>query len=135
MDHDEETLEVGKISKPTATSKGRQKARALLQIKSSKGGSAPGLLRREEDEATMRDPTDKSATDDCITIKDLGYSPSHRIRMYGERFDIVSDPFTDGNGVAVRVTTAKEPKARKLRLPTSILVGFKDLLPGVKKVT
>jgi|GEM_PF-1747239 hypothetical protein len=80
----------------------------------------------------MNKPTDKSITDDCVRIKDLGYSSSHHIRMYGQRFDIVSDPFPDGNGIAVQVTTAKEPKKRALRLPKTLLVGFKDLLPKVK---
>ena len=49
--------------------------------------------------------------------------------MYGERFEIVSDPFPDGNGVAVHVTTANEPAKRTLRLPTSLLVGLKDMFP------
>jgi hypothetical protein len=82
--------------------------------------------------AVMNKAINKSTTDDCVRIKDLGYSPSHHIRMYGQQFDIVSDPFPDGNGVAVQVTTAKEPKKRALRLPTSILVGLKDLFKKVK---
>jgi len=69
----------------------------------------------------------KSVTDDCVRIKELGYTSSHHISMYGERFEIVSDPFPDGNGVAVQVTTAQEPAKRTLRLPTSILVGLKDM--------
>jgi len=73
----------------------------------------------------------KSTTDDCVRIKTLGYSSSHHIKMYGERFEIVSDPFPDGNGIAVHVTTAKQPTRRTLRLPTSILVGLKDLFPEV----
>jgi len=52
--------------------------------------------------------------------------------MYGERFDIVSDPFPAGTGVAVEVTTIRQPKKRALRLPTSILVGLKDLFAKVK---
>jgi len=68
----------------------------------------------------MNKPIDKSVTDDCVRIKDLGYSSS--------------DPFPDGNGIAVQVTTAKEPKKRALRLPKTLLVGFKDLLPKVKIV-
>jgi hypothetical protein len=75
----------------------------------------------------MNYATDKSVAEDCVRIKDLGYSPSHHIHMYGEQFEIVSDPFPDGNGVAVHVTTAKEPTKRTLRLPTSILVGLKGL--------
>ena len=54
------------------------------------------------------------------------------MQMYGERFDIVSDPFPSGTGVAVQVTTAGEPKKRALRLPTSLLVGLKDLFKKVK---
>jgi hypothetical protein len=72
-----------------------------------------------------------STTEDCVRIKDLGYRSSQHIHMYGERFDIVSDPFPDGNGVAVHVTTDKDPTKRTLRLPTSILLGLKDLFPRV----
>jgi len=52
--------------------------------------------------------------------------------MYGERFDIVSDPFPSGTGVAVEVTTIKQPKKRSLRLPTAILVGLKDMFKKSK---
>jgi len=72
----------------------------------------------------------KSTAGDCVRIRDLGYRSSHHIRMYGERFEIVSDPFIDGDGIAVHVTTTREPKNRTLRLPTSLLVGLKDLLPN-----
>jgi hypothetical protein len=73
----------------------------------------------------------KSAVEDCARIKDLGYGSSHHIRMYGQQFEIVSDPFPDENGVSVQVTSAAEPAKRTLRLPTSILVGFKDFFPKV----
>ena len=73
----------------------------------------------------------KSAVDDCIRIKDLGYGSSHHMRMYGQQFEIVSDPVPDGNGVSVQVTSAANPTKRTLRLPTSILVGFRDLFPKV----
>ena len=71
---------------------------------------------------------DKTITDDCVRIRDLGYSPSHHIHMYGERFDIVSDPFPDGDGISVQVTTAKEPKTRALRLPASMRSGSRAYL-------
>ena len=73
----------------------------------------------------------KSTADDCVRIKALGYSSSHHIKMYGKRFEIVSDPFFDGNGVAVHVITVEKPTERTLRLPTSILVGLKDLFTEV----
>lgn len=73
----------------------------------------------------------KSAVEDCVRIKDLGYASSHPMRMYGQQFEIVSDPIPDGNGVSVQVTSAAEPAQHTLRLPTSILVGFKDFFPKV----
>ncbi|MGA3055851.1 MAG: hypothetical protein ABSD63_16725 [Candidatus Korobacteraceae bacterium] len=69
----------------------------------------------------------KSTAEDCVRIKDLGYSSSHHICMYGERFEVVSDPFPEGNGVAVHVITDREPAKRTLRLPTSILIGLKGM--------
>ena len=79
----------------------------------------------------MKHTTKKSAVEDCARIKDLGYGSSHHIRMYGQQFEIVSDPIPDGNGVSVQVTSAADPAKRTLRLPTSILVGFKDFFPKV----
>jgi len=46
--------------------------------------------------------------------------------MYGERFEIVSDPFDEDDCVAVRATSANHAEVRTLRLPTAILVGLAD---------
>jgi hypothetical protein len=48
------------------------------------------------------------------------------IKMYGERFEIVSDPFDEGDGIAVRATSGSDPEIRTLRLPIAILVGLAD---------
>jgi len=73
----------------------------------------------------------RSSVEDCLRIKDLGYGSSNHIRLYGQQFEIVSDPIPDGDGVSVQVTSAAEPAKRTLRLPTSILVGFKDFFSKV----
>ena len=65
----------------------------------------------------------------CAKIKDLGFSASMHIKMYGESFEIVSDPFDEGGGIAVRVISGSDPVARTLRLPTGILVGRADRFP------
>jgi hypothetical protein len=65
-------------------------------------------------------------SDSCIKIKDLGFIPSMHIKMYGERFEIVSDPFDEGDCVAVRATSGNDPEIRTLRLPIAILVGLAD---------
>ena len=57
----------------------------------------------------------------CAQVKHLGYAAARRIRLYGEEFEVVSDPFPDANGVAVHVTTKKDPRVRLLRIPMTVL--------------
>jgi len=44
--------------------------------------------------------------------------------MYGQRFEIVSDPFDEGDCIAVRATSGNDPVVRTLRLPIAILVSL-----------
>lgn len=46
--------------------------------------------------------------------------------MYGERFEIVSDPFDEGECIAVRAISENDRTVRTLRLPVAILVGLAD---------
>jgi hypothetical protein len=57
----------------------------------------------------------------CAQVKHLGFVAARRIRLYGEEFEVVSDPFPEANGVAVHVTTKKDPSIRSLRLPMTVL--------------
>jgi len=41
--------------------------------------------------------------------------------MYGEEFDLTSNPIQDDNGFAVEATSRKSGIARRLRIPLSIL--------------
>jgi hypothetical protein len=68
-------------------------------------------------------------SDSCVKIKDVGFTPSMHIKMYGERFEIVSDPFDEDDCVAVRATSGDDPEIRTLRLPIAILVGLADRFP------
>jgi hypothetical protein len=70
--------------------------------------------------------TVRTTSDSCARIKDLGFIASIHIKMYGERFEIISDPFDEGDGVAVRATCGNDPAIRILRLPIAILVGLAD---------
>jgi hypothetical protein len=65
----------------------------------------------------------------CERLIDLGYIAGKRVTLYGEHFEIASDPFIDGNWVAVRVISKSDPTLRTIRLPVSILTGLTDLLP------
>jgi hypothetical protein len=70
--------------------------------------------------------TMRICSDSCAKIRDLGFTASMHIRMYGERFEIVSDPFDEGDGIAVRAISGNDPVVRTLRLPIAILVGLAD---------
>jgi hypothetical protein len=69
----------------------------------------------------------QSPAENCARIKDLGFKTSTHIKMYGERFELVSDPFVEGDYTAVHAISGDSRGARPLRLPVSILVGLPDL--------
>jgi hypothetical protein len=54
-------------------------------------------------------------------IKHLGYGVSARVRLYGEEFEVLSDPFPEAGGIAVQVKTKKDLNTRILRLPSTVL--------------
>ncbi len=64
------------------------------------------------------------AAEVCTRIKKMGYARSKRIRMYGQEFQVVSDPFSDGSGIAVEVISQSDMRVRTLRLPHTLLHGF-----------
>jgi hypothetical protein len=57
----------------------------------------------------------------CARLIALGYAKHKRIRMYGEEFDLTSDPVADENGFAVEAVSRKSGGTRKLRIPLSVL--------------
>jgi hypothetical protein len=61
----------------------------------------------------------------CAHVKHLGYSTSKHVRLYGEEFEVVSDPFPEAEGIAVRVTTKKDLKIRVLQIPATVLQNVK----------
>ena len=66
------------------------------------------------------------ASASCVMIKDLGFTACTHIKMYGQLFEIVSEPFDEADGISVRATSGSDPKIRILRLPVAILVGRTD---------
>ena len=62
-----------------------------------------------------------SVSEVCAHVKQLGFAASRRIRLYGEEFEVVSDPFPQADGIAVRVTTKKDSSIRVLRIPATVL--------------
>jgi len=63
-------------------------------------------------------------------LKALGYAHPNRIRMYGEEFDLTSNPIPEENGFAVDAISRKSGVARRLRIPLSILQMITKDLAG-----
>jgi hypothetical protein len=61
----------------------------------------------------------------CANVKRLGYAARQRIRLYGEEFELISDPFPEADGIAVNAKSKKGPNVRVLRLPSTVLQSVK----------
>jgi hypothetical protein len=57
----------------------------------------------------------------CERLKVLGYANSSRIRLYGDEFELTSNPFAEDSGYAVEAVSRRSGQARKLRIPLSVL--------------
>ncbi len=63
-----------------------------------------------------------TTTELCQRIKRLGYSQDHQIRLYGEVFEVVSDPFIVGqNVVFVDAREQRSGEVRRVRIPINII--------------
>lgn len=68
----------------------------------------------------------QASSDGCEKVRGLGFTASKHIKLYGELFEILSDPFDEGDCVSVRATSGSNPEIRTLRLPIAILIGPED---------
>ena len=62
-----------------------------------------------------------SIADMCASVKRLGYGAKQNIRLYGEEFEVISDPFPEAGGIAVSVKTKKGNGVRTIQLPATVL--------------
>jgi hypothetical protein len=62
-----------------------------------------------------------SLSEVCARVRHLGYAAAGRVRLYGEEYEVVSDPFPEADGIAVHVTTKKDSRVRVLQLPATVL--------------
>lgn len=61
----------------------------------------------------------------CASVKRLGFGISQSIRLYGEEFEVISDPFPEAGGIAVSVKTKKDQRLRIVQLPATVLQSVK----------
>jgi hypothetical protein len=57
----------------------------------------------------------------CAQLQRMGYAQSKRIRIYGQEFEAVSNPFPHGDGIAIRAFSKRETQARTLCLPLPVV--------------
>jgi len=57
----------------------------------------------------------------CARIKQFGYAASQQIRIYGEEFLVLSDPFPSDGGIAIEVRSRRTSQSRLLQLPTTVI--------------
>jgi hypothetical protein len=63
----------------------------------------------------------ESVEDGCARLKHLGYVAFRRVRIYGEEFELLSDPFPERDRIAIRAKAKGDSGARILRLPVTIV--------------
>ena len=58
----------------------------------------------------------------CLRLKELGYAKNKRLRMYGEEFDVLSDPqVTAARIVVIEAVARKSGSVRRLSIPLSVV--------------
>lgn len=74
---------------------------------------------------TSHQDASPSVAEICASVKRLGYGISQSIRLYGEEFEVISDPFPEAGGIAVSVKTKKGQGIRIVQLPATVLQSVK----------
>jgi dipeptidyl aminopeptidase/acylaminoacyl peptidase len=73
------------------------------------------------------------ASDDGFKLLYVQSGPGERhhkiVRLNGEEFELLSDPFPEAGGIAVNVKTKKNSTIRVLRLPATILQSVRGRVP------
>ena len=70
-----------------------------------------------------REISDNAAV--CAGVKRLGFGAKQTVRLYGEEFEVISDPFPEAGGIAVTVRTKKNDSIRVVQLPSTVLQSVK----------
>ena len=69
----------------------------------------------------------QTAEDTCVRIKRLGYVAHGCVRIYGEEFELLSDPFPEHERVAICARARGNSSIRVLRLPLTLVQSGREL--------
>jgi hypothetical protein len=70
-----------------------------------------------------------SGSEICTQVKHLGYGASASVRLYGEEFEVMCDPFPDAGGIAVHARTKKDSRVRLVQIPATVLQSMRPRVP------
>jgi hypothetical protein len=62
----------------------------------------------------------------CERVKKMGYGLGSSVRLYGERLEVLSDPFPHGKGIAIRVRAHGDGAERVILLPATVLQSVRE---------
>lgn len=57
----------------------------------------------------------------CARLQELGFAREKHIKLYGEEFELVSNPVPDGDGFAVEGVARTLGNLRRMRIPLSLI--------------
>ena len=57
----------------------------------------------------------------CRRLREFGYAKQRQIKLYGEEFQLVSDPIVDGDGFAIEAIPRSSGNSRYIGIPLSIV--------------
>ncbi len=83
--------------------------------------SSFSVFRIESEDIVTSTQAPPPVAEVCAQIKKSGYAESQKVRIYGEEFEILSDPFPNEIGIAIRVRSRRTSQVRHLQLPATLI--------------
>ncbi len=69
----------------------------------------------------------------CERLQRLGYTRQRRIKLYGEEFDLISNPMPDRNGYVIDGVSCKSGGSRHIRIPLPLVRTIEHELVAIEK--
>ena len=57
----------------------------------------------------------------CLRLKQMGYSRAKSVKLYGEEFEVLSDPYREDEHIVIEVKSRRTALHRIVRLPRFVV--------------
>jgi len=64
--------------------------------------------------------SENASSEVCDRVKSLGYGRGSRIQLYGQRFEVISDPVPEEDGISISVRLEGGSAVRFIKLPVTV---------------